>query len=86
VEAITAGTPVLASRISGNVGMLGRGYPGLFEPRDAAGLAGRLVRALEDPGELRCLLAACERRKPLFRPRAEASAIRRLAARLVAER
>src|SRR5260370_1450891 len=34
VEAITAGTPVLASRISGNIGMLGRRYPGYFEPGD----------------------------------------------------
>ena len=30
VEAITAGTPVVASRIRGNVGMLGAGYPGYF--------------------------------------------------------
>ena len=33
VEAITAGTPVIASRVSGNVGMLGRNYPGLFRGR-----------------------------------------------------
>jgi putative glycosyltransferase (TIGR04348 family) len=86
VEAITAGTPVLASRISGNIGMLGRGYPGFFEPRDGAGLAARLARALEDPRELACLRSACEERKPLFRPRAEASAIAGLAAALVAQR
>jgi putative glycosyltransferase (TIGR04348 family) len=86
VEAITAGTPVLASRISGNIGMLGRDYPGFFEPRDAAGLAARLALALEDPRELACLRSACEERKPLFRPRAEASAIAGLAAALVAQR
>ncbi|HUJ00123.1 MAG TPA: selenoneine biosynthesis selenosugar synthase SenB [Usitatibacter sp.] len=86
VEAITAGTPVLASRISGNVGMLGRDYPGFFEPRDAAGLAKRLVRALEDPRELSCLRSSCDQRKRLFRPQAEAAAVRRLAAALLARR
>ena len=86
VEAITSGTPVIASRISGNVGMLGRGYPGLFEPRDAAALAKRLVRALEDPGDLARLRSACAKRKALFRAQAEAAAIRGLAARLLAGR
>jgi len=86
VEAVTAGTPVIASRISGNVGMLGRVYPGFFEPRDAAGLAERLVRALEDPRELPCLRSACDRRRPLFRPQAEAASIRALAAALLAQR
>ena len=86
VEAITAGTPVIASRISGNVGMVGRGYPGLFEPRDPAALARLLVQALEDPCERPCLRSACERRRALFRPQAEAAAIRRLAAALLAGR
>jgi putative glycosyltransferase (TIGR04348 family) len=86
VEAITAGTPVIASRISGNVGMLGRDYPGFFAPRDAAGLAKRLLAALEDPRELSCLRSACDPRKRLFRPQAEAAAIRRLAAGLLARR
>jgi putative glycosyltransferase (TIGR04348 family) len=86
VEAIASGTPVIASRISGNVGMLGAGYPGLFEPRDADGLAALLVRALEDPRFLARLREACARRRPLFRPQAEAAAIRRLAAALTARR
>jgi len=86
VEAVTAGTPVVASRISGNVGMLGADYPGFFEPRDAGGLAGLLVRALDDPRFLASLARACGRRKPLFQPRAEAAAICGLAARLLAGR
>lgn len=83
VEAITAGTPVIASRISGNVGMLGRDYPGYFEPRDASELARRLVQALQDPGYLRRLRAACALRAPLFRPSVEARAVRRLVAQLL---
>jgi len=86
VEAVTSGTPVVASRISGNVGMLGAGYPGFFAPRDAAGLAELLVRALGDPRFLASLARDCERRKPLFQPRAEAAAVTRLAARLLAGR
>ena len=86
VEAIAAGTPVIASRISGNVGMLGRDYPGLFEPRDAAGLAAMLARALDDPAWLAELRRACARRRTLFRPAAEAAAVRHLAARLTARR
>jgi putative glycosyltransferase (TIGR04348 family) len=84
VEAITAGTPVIASRISGNVGMLGRDYPGYFEPGDASGLARRLVQALQEPGYLRGLRAACAARSALFRPAAESRAMRRLVARLTA--
>jgi putative glycosyltransferase (TIGR04348 family) len=75
VEAITAGTAVVASRISGNVGMLGAGYPGLFEPRDASGLARQLVRAWKEPAWRDVLQEACARRAPLFRPEAEKEAV-----------
>lgn len=86
VEAVAAGTAVLASRISGNVGMLGGDYPGFFAPRDAAGLAALLVRALDDARFRAALARACDGRKPLFQPRAEAAAVSRLAARLLAGR
>ncbi len=79
VEAVTGGTAVIASRISGNLGMLGRDYPGYFEPRDESGLAARLVQAAGDPRYRRALEAAAAKRKPLFAPAAEARAIRRLA-------
>src|SRR5512133_2018844 len=39
LEAVCSGTPVLASRIPGNVGMLGADYAGYFELDDAGGLA-----------------------------------------------
>ena len=82
VEAVTAGTPVIASRIPGNVGMLGARYSGYFEPGDAAGLARLMRRALRDPECLARLREQCAARRPLFRPAAEASAIRRLVANL----
>ena len=84
IEAITSGTPVLASRISGNLGLLGRDYPGYFEAGNASGLAAQLVLALESRRYLASLRAACSRRRGLFRPEAEARCVRALAADLVA--
>jgi putative glycosyltransferase (TIGR04348 family) len=78
VEAVTAGTAVIASRIPGNVGMLGRGHPGYFEAGDASGLARRLVQACEDRAYRRELFASSNRRRPLFSPAKETRAIRRL--------
>ena len=83
VEAVTSGTPVIASRISGNVGMLGAGYSGYFEPGDAPGLARLLQRALRDPAWLARLREQCAARRPLFRPAVEARAVRSLVADLV---
>jgi putative glycosyltransferase (TIGR04348 family) len=78
VESIMAGTPVLASRMSGNVGMLGREYPGYFEVGDASGLAALLVQAAGNPALRERLARACAQRRPLFRPEAEQRAVRRL--------
>jgi putative glycosyltransferase (TIGR04348 family) len=75
VEAITAGTSVVASRMSGNIGMLGAGYPGYFETGDASGLAGLLVKAWKEPAWRAVLDEACARRAPLFRPEAERQAL-----------
>jgi putative glycosyltransferase (TIGR04348 family) len=83
VEAVMAGTAVAASRVSGNVGMLGADYPGYFEPGDASGLARMLVQAAGDPAFRRALDAACRRRRPLFRPEAEQRAVIRLVTDLV---
>lgn len=83
-EAITSGTPVIASRVSGNVGMLGQDYAGYFECGDAAGLARCITRCAHEPGFLRHLAMQCDRRLPLFAPAAEERAVRRLVAGLLA--
>ena len=44
-EAIAATVPILASRIDGNVGILGANYPGYFEVGDTRQLAQLLTRA-----------------------------------------
>ena len=80
MEAVQSGTPVLASHIPGNVGMLGDRYGGYFPPGDAAALVQRLrdCRAGQtspDGGRLTRLHAQCEARAPLFEPAAERAAL-----------
>lgn len=81
-EAITAGTPVLASRVSGNIGMLGRDYPGYFPVGDAAALAQLLMRLHSEPAFARRLQAAASRRAAWFDPQRERTAILALLDRL----
>jgi putative glycosyltransferase (TIGR04348 family) len=71
IEAIRSGTPVLASRIAGNVGLLGSDYAGYFEPGDAAGLAALLLQGRDEPTILATLRAQCAARAPLFAPEHE---------------
>ncbi|MFO1314483.1 MAG: selenoneine biosynthesis selenosugar synthase SenB [Burkholderiales bacterium] len=84
VEAVTAGTPVLGSRMSGNVGMLGDEYPGWFPVGDAAALAAMVERAARDRAFLRGLAARCRARAPLFAPAAEARRLRQVVAEALA--
>jgi len=71
IEAIVSATPVLASRIDGNVGLLGADYRGYFEWGDAGGLAALLERLRDEPAMLAALTAQCAVRAPLFNPDAE---------------
>ncbi len=83
IEALRSGTPVLASRIDGNLGLLGAGCAGVFEPGDAAGLAALLARARDDAAMLPALLAQQALRAPLFAPQTESAALHGLVARLL---
>ncbi len=78
VEALVAGTPLLASAIDGNVGQLGEGYPGLFPPRDTAALADLMLRAERDARFLAQLARWCRRLRPRFEPARERAALARL--------
>lgn len=78
IEAVVSGTPVLASRIDGNVGMLGEDYTGYFEWGDARSLAALLLRCRDDAAFLERLRRQCQARAPLFEPATEAAALRRL--------
>jgi glycosyltransferase involved in cell wall biosynthesis len=74
-EAITSGTPVLASRIDGNMGLLGPGYGGTFEWGDAPALARLLQQARDDATLLPLLQAQCAARAPLFAAAREQQAL-----------
>jgi putative glycosyltransferase (TIGR04348 family) len=76
IEALRSGTPVLASRIDGNVGLLGPDYPGYFEPGDAQGLARRLAQLRREPDMLHTWLQQTEPLAARFEPQAEAAALR----------
>lgn len=81
MESIASGTPVLASDIAGNIGMLGADYAGYFPCGDAPALAALLRRCLPRTGKadlLDTLIAQCAQRAPLFEPAAERAALNRL--------
>jgi putative glycosyltransferase (TIGR04348 family) len=74
-EAARLGTPVLASDIAGNIGMLGRGYPGYFPLGDERSLARLMARAAREPEFYRRLRRALAARRPRFAPAAERAAL-----------
>jgi hypothetical protein len=77
---------VLASRIDGNVGLLGADYAGTFAAGDDAALASLLKRARDDPAMLAALQRQLAPRAPLFSPAAESVSLHRLVAELIARR
>jgi len=80
-EALRCGTPVLATRIDGNVGVLGSDYAGLVAPDDDAALAQLLLRCRheqrhpEGAGLLQRWQQQCAARAPLFAPEREQAAL-----------
>src|SRR5712692_2757133 len=74
-EALRIGVPVLASRISGNLGLLGNGYAGYFPVEDDAALAGLMARAATDPRFYSRLKQHVVRLRPMVAPGREAHAL-----------
>jgi len=70
-EALAAGVPVVSSRISGSLGMLGEEYPGFFEVGDTKELAGILSRVETDSRFLSSLKRACKAQAHLIDPARE---------------
>jgi putative glycosyltransferase (TIGR04348 family) len=81
-EAIVAGVPILASRVDGNVGLLGSDYPGYFPVGDTEALARLLWRIEADARFVARLRRAIARRSPLFKQEREIAAWRKLLAEL----
>jgi putative glycosyltransferase (TIGR04348 family) len=81
-EAAALSIPVIASRIPGNVGMLGPSYPGYYRLADERALARQIRRAALDAGYYARLKRLITARRPLFLPSAERASLRRLIAEL----
>jgi glycosyltransferase involved in cell wall biosynthesis len=70
-EALALSVPVLASRIAGSVGLLGRDYPGYFPFGDTAALARSIERAETDPRFYQILRRWCTGLRRLVDPACE---------------
>jgi putative glycosyltransferase (TIGR04348 family) len=77
-EALAAGVPVIASRIPGNVGMLGADYAGCYPLENERALARLLWRAESDPEFYRKLKRQCAARRYLISRAREKLALKRL--------
>ena len=71
-EAIRIGVPVIASRISGNIGLLGDRYPAYFEPGGERELGALMLRAAADRSFYRGLKRRIARLRAMVAPRSEA--------------
>jgi len=74
-EAMACGTPVISSRISGTIGLLGADYPGYFPFGDTTALADLLTRCENRPEFLESLLTGVRRRAHLVDPDTERTAL-----------
>src|SRR2546430_11518289 len=81
-EAAAAGVPAIASRVSGNVGMLGRGYPGYYRLADERSLARQIRRAVLEPDYYARLKRLTAVPRPPLCPSAGLEGPRRLLARV----
>ena len=81
-EAIAAGVPVLASKIAGNCGLLGKDYLGYFPVGNEKTLARLLYRAETDQLFYKKLQDQIKQLRKLIKPVQEKAAIQKLCAKL----
>lgn len=77
-EALAVPVPVLASRISGSIGLLGEDYPGYFPVGHTRALAQLLDKVERDTGFYQELEDRCRELAPLVHPDRERESWRRL--------
>ena len=65
-EALVDRVPIIASKIHGNVGLLGDSYPGYFPVRNTNMLQKLIARAESDTGFYKGLVLGCKKRAPIF--------------------
>ena len=79
-EALAAAVPVIATRVRGNVGMLGAAYPGYFPVGDERALARLIARTERDSAYRNALARHCRARASLVEPGRERDALEALLA------
>ena len=77
-EALAIGVPVLASRIPGNIGMLGGRYRGYFETGNEQALGALIERCRDDAAFYAALRRSVIARRALFSQKAETAAWRKI--------
>ena len=77
-EALACGVPVIASRVPGNVGMLGARYPGYYPFGDERKLARLISRAEREVTFYRMLAEECATRARLVAPARERQGLKAL--------
>lgn len=82
-EALANDVPVLASRISGNIGMLGKDYAGYYALEDERALARLLTRAENDRKFYQKLVSQCRARKARVTRASERGALQRVLAEVI---
>ena len=70
-EALACSVPIISSRISGSIGLLGEDYPGYFPVGDTQALAKLLERVETDADFYNTLKTWCNGLKPLVDPARE---------------
>lgn len=79
-EALAADVPIIASKVSGNIGMLGDDYAGYYPYGNERALAEILYRAETDPEFYDRLKMQCAHRKPLVLPEHERTELNQMIA------
>jgi len=74
-EACRIGLPILASDISGNIGLLGADYPGYFTTGNEQSLANLLIKAEQSPDFMADLTARVSNLALKFTPEAEQASL-----------
>ncbi|HTD90532.1 MAG TPA: selenoneine biosynthesis selenosugar synthase SenB, partial [Burkholderiales bacterium] len=82
-EALANNVPVIASRIPGNVGMLGKDYAGYYALEDERALARVLTRAETDRRFYQKLASQCHARRPRVTHASERNALQRIIAEIL---
>lgn len=77
-EALASGVPVIATRIPGLIGTLGKNFPGYFPVGDTEKLRSLLLKAERDGKFYRSLKSHCARAAQWVKPARELAAWRRL--------